>query len=214
MTGTGTDRPLPLILTGALCGLAWSASLRAYMVELAGTTSAVEWAGTFLAVLLPGAVTGGLLAWAEVLRRRGVAGRRWLSLAPLTFPVAAMSMPGALEGLLTQGLGGGAIAIPLFAIVGGYALSGLGPLAGRLVCSVVGAAFLAAIAVASPIVGGERLALTGPRGAWVAVLVCSLLAVLAAATSIPFRPFTALGNAHTTSQHAAETSAWEHRTQP
>lgn len=184
----GGSPTLPLVLVGVLGGLAWSAALRAYMVELAGATSVVDWVGTFLGILLPGAVTGGLLAWAEVLRRRGAgAGRRWLALAPLSFAAAVMSMPGALEGLLTQGLGGGAIAIPLFAIAGGYALSGRGALAGRLVCAVVGVAFLAAMVISSPFVGGERLALTEPRGAWVAVLICSLLALLAVATAIPFR---------------------------
>jgi hypothetical protein len=180
---------LPLVFVGVLGGLAWSAALRAYMVELAGATSAVEWAGTFLAVLLPGAATGGLLAWAEVLRRRGAgAGRRWLSLAPLTFTVATMSMPGALEGLLTQGLGGGAIGIPLFAIAGGYALSGRGALVARLACAAVGVVFLAALVVVSSFMGGGRLALSEPRGAWVAVLICSLLALLATVTAIPFRP--------------------------
>ena len=51
------------------------------------------------------------------------------------------------------------------------------------------AVFLAGMVAASPLAGGERLALVEPRGAWIAVLIGSLLALLAAATSIPFRPF-------------------------
>lgn len=178
-----------LIATGTICGIAWAAGFRAYMVELAGPASTFGWWGTFGAILLPGAVTGGLLGWAEALRRTGGRrGWRWLALAPLTLAVAPMLMPGAVADLLTQGLGGGAIAVALMAFGGGYAISGRGPLWGRVACGVPSTALLAALAVAGPGIAGPAIALTEPRGVWVAVLATSFVVVLALAASIPHRP--------------------------
>ena len=172
---------------GTLCGVAWAAALRAYMTELT-PISIVEWFGTFAGVLLPGALTGALLgvAWA-----RGVSGRTrgigWFALAPLAFAIAPMLEPGALEGLLTAGLGGGAIAVALGAIAGGYAVSGAGPLWARLVCGIPAAALLVGLAAASSLIRPERLTLTEPRGAWASLLAATLVALLMLATSIPFR---------------------------
>jgi hypothetical protein len=177
-----------LVLIGALCGVAWAAGFRGYMVALAGPASAFDWVGTFVAILLPGALVGGLLGGAEALRRTGGRPRwRWLALAPSIFAIAPLLLPGALVTFLTEGLGGGAVAASLIAMGGGYALSGRGPFAGRIVIGVVSAAMLAALALATPSIGGAALALTTPRGAWVAVLVTSFVAVLALASSIPHR---------------------------
>lgn len=174
---------------GTTCGIAWAAGFRGYMVELAGPASTFDWWGTFGGLILPGAVAGGLLGWAEALRRTG--GRphwRLLALAPLAFAVAPMLLPGAVPALLTEGLGGGAIAVALMAVGGGYAISGRGPLRGRLASGVTSAALLAALALAGPGIAGPALALTQPRGAWVAVLATSFVVVLALASSIPHRP--------------------------
>lgn len=177
------------IAIGATCGIAWAAGFRGYMVELAGPASSVGWWGTFGALLLPGAIAGGLLGWAEALRRTGGRrGWRWLALAPLTFAIAPMLMPGAITTLLTQGLGGGAIAVPLMALGGGYAISRRGPLWSRLVSGLISAALIAALALAGPGIAGTGLALTEPRGAWVAVLASSFVVVLALASSIPHQP--------------------------
>ena len=182
-------RTAPLVLVGITCGIAWAAGFRGYMVELAGPASTFGWWGTFGAILLPGAAVGGLLGWAEALRRAGGRrGWRWLALAPLAFAIAPMLMPGAVAALLTQGLGGGAIAVALMAIGGGYALSGRGPLWARIACGLVSAALAAALALAGPGIAGPVLAITEPRGAWVAVLGASFIAVLALASSIPHRP--------------------------
>lgn len=182
-------RNAALIAIGTSCGIAWAAGFRGYMVELAGPTSTISWWGTFGAILVPGAVAGALLGWAEALRRTGGRrGWRWLALAPLTFAIAPQLSPGAIVHLLTQGLGGGAIAVPLMGIGGGYALSRRGPLWVRLVCGVVSAALVALLALAGSGIGGVRLALTEPRGAWVAVLATSFVVVLAFASSIPHRP--------------------------
>jgi hypothetical protein len=158
------------------------------MVELAGPASTFGWWGTFGAILLPGAAVGGLLGWAEALRRTGGRpGWRWLALAPLAFAIAPLLMPGAVAALLTQGLGGGAIAVALMAIGGGYALSHRGPLWVRLLCGLVSAALATALALAGPGIAGAALAITEPRGAWVAVLAASFIMVLALASSIPHR---------------------------
>jgi hypothetical protein len=182
-------RNAALITIGTACGIAWGAGFRGYMAELAGPTSTISWWGTFGAILLPGAIAGGLLGWAEALRRAGGRrGWRWLALAPLAFAIAPELSPGAIAALLSQGLGGGAIAVPLMGIGGGYALSRRGPIWARLVCGVASAALVVLLALSGSGIAGPRLDLTEPRGAWVAVLAASFVAVLALASSIPHRP--------------------------
>lgn len=134
------------------------------------------------AVTLTAAGMTGGIAWAAGFRGY------MLALAPLAFAVAPMLLPGAVPALLTQGLGGGAIAVALMAVGGGYAVSRRGPLWSRLACSITSAALLAALALAGPGIAGPALALTEPRGAWVAVLAVSFVIVLALASSIPHRP--------------------------
>ncbi|MDQ2662078.1 MAG: hypothetical protein M3Y52_09425 [Actinomycetota bacterium] len=187
-----TERPAPHAVThisvGAITGLMWGAAFRSYMAELAGGASRLEWYGTFVGVLAAGVITGALLGLAEYFRRTG--GRRhwrWLALAPLAFAVLPLTMPDALLALVTQGLGGGAVAVALLAIAGGFAVSGLGALWARILCGVLTLAFILAIILTVPGVGGVRLALDQPRGAWVAALGASCIVVLCLATSIPFR---------------------------
>lgn len=173
-----------LIAIGAVAGLAWGAGLRAFMVEVAGPASSTfDWYGTFEGILLPGLVTGALLGWAEHLRRTGGRrGWRWLALAPLAFVAAT---PGVLVSVITDGgIGGGAIALPLFAMAGGYAVSGRGPVWARLAAGVVGLVPVVAVPVVAVLVGG----FIGPRGAWAVVLFSSFCAVLSLACAIPHRP--------------------------
>ena len=176
------------ILVGAVCGLAWAAAFRAWMAELAGGASRLDWYGTFVGILGAGVVAGALFGLAEYFRRTG--GRRhwrWLALAPLAFAVLPMTMPDALLALFTQGLGGGAVAVALTAIAGGFAVSGRGPLWARILCGVLAAAIIVALVFTVPSVGGIRLALDQPRGVWVATLGAACVAVLCLAASIPFR---------------------------
>lgn len=176
------------IAFGVVTGIAWAAALRAYMALLVSSASQVDWAATFVGILLPGAILGGLLAWAELLRRGGGARHaRWLVLAPIVLAVFPMLLPGAVVALVTTGLGGGAPAIAVYALVGGFALSGRGPLAARIACAVLAAVFVALAVIATPEFGGPWLALDRPRGAFVAVLGASTLVVLAGAASIPHR---------------------------
>lgn len=176
------------VLVGAVLGLAWAAAFRGFMAEIAGGASRFEWYGTFVGILAAGVIAGALLGLAEYFRRTGGRrGWRWLALAPLAFAVLPLTMEGAFEALFTEGLGGGAIAIPLIGIAGGFAVSGRGWIWARIVCGVIATAFLIAIAYTVPSVGGTRLVLDQPRGAWVAILAVTCVIVLCLASSIPFR---------------------------
>ena len=179
---------LRLALAGAVGGLAWSASLRAYMVEIAGAASRFEWVGTFGQILLPGVAIGVLLGIAEHFRRTGGRrGWRWLAASPVLFAIAPLLAPGAVAALVTTGIGGGAVAIPLIGILGGFAVSGRGPLWGRITAGVPAFALVAGGTVAHFTFAARLLGMTEPRGAWVGVLFASLMVVLIAACSIPFR---------------------------
>ena len=182
---------LPLIAIGGVCGLAWASGLRGFMAELAGTDSSVEWYGTFVQVLLPGMLIGVLFGWAEHLRRSGGRrGWRWLGAAPLLFPIAVFVSPEVINAvfagqpLFSGGIGGGAIAVPLLGMAGGYALSGRGPLWSRITLGAVALTPIPAWPLASMLFGPE-FALTTPRGAWVALLFYSFIATLAFACAIP-----------------------------
>lgn len=186
MTSTSAPQAWRLGALGALAGVAWAAALRAYMWHISEVPH-VDWAGTFVGILLPGAVCGALLGVAEARRRAWrMRGLRWFALAPMAFAVAALSFPGALWTFLTTGLGGGAVGVALLAIGGGFALGRTGPLWVRIVVGILALLLLVGIVATVPALGGDALALTEPRGAWVAVLVASLLALLALACSIPF----------------------------
>ncbi len=79
---SGRPRAWHYIGLGSLCGLAWAASLRGFMAQVAGSGSGVWWAGTFAWILAP----GGMLGLAEWLRRtEGRRGWRWLAASPLAF---------------------------------------------------------------------------------------------------------------------------------
>ena len=93
--------PTMALLVGGLCGLAWAAGLRGFMAQIAGSEWTVGWAGTF--------------------------GWRWLALSPLLFSAILFSRPLDMLSILEDGLGDGAIGVPLYGMLGGYALSGRGP---------------------------------------------------------------------------------------
>ncbi|WP_433166449.1 hypothetical protein [Kribbella sp. CA-247076] len=180
-----TAGPITLIALGGLCGLAWAAGLRGFMAQVAGDDSAVAWVGTFVWILLPGVLAGGLLGWAEHLRRTG--GRphwRWLVLAPLLF--MAVLAPDPL-GVLESGLGGGAIGVPLYGILGGYAIAGRGR---RLLRVIAGLLAASVVPVWALTVGSfaPHLTLDTPAGLWVALYYYSFMALVMLACAIPLRP--------------------------
>jgi hypothetical protein len=157
--------------------------------ETSRSPSRVAWIDTFAAILLPGVVVGALLGWAYVIRARGGRrGWRWLGAAPAAFAIAPLLLPGAFVQFVTMGLGGGAVAVALLAIGGGFALGGTGPLWARIVCGVVSALLIIGVTITTFFIAGPRLAITEPRGVWVALLAFSLLVLFAIASSIPFRP--------------------------
>jgi hypothetical protein len=101
------------VAVGGLCGIAWAAVLRALMWEVAGSDAEVDWAGTFLWVLLPGAAIGALLAWAEHRRWTGpVPHRRWLVWSPMLFAAVLLQNPLDLADGFEGGIGLAAVSVP------------------------------------------------------------------------------------------------------
>jgi hypothetical protein len=183
-----------MLALGAVCGLAWAAGFRGMMSEIAGEDSDVDGVLTFVWLLLPGVVVGSLLAWAEHIRRTGGRrGWRWLALSPLVFAGVLLSKPTDPGGLFEDGVGGGAIAVPLFAMAGGFALSGRANHWPRLIAGVVALAPIPVWVLTATSVGGAGLALDTARGAWVALYFWAFLALLALACAIPHRPVDSAG---------------------
>jgi hypothetical protein len=188
-TGVVNGRPpVGAVLVGAVCGFAWAAGLRGMMAQVAGDDSSVSWDLTFGWLLLPGAIVGGLLGWAEHRRVKGLAaGRRWFIATPLIFAAVLFSDPTDPGGPLKDGVGGGAIALPVFGMLGGYALAGRGRHWTRYLAAVVPLSPIVIWALVATDVGGTEMALDTPRGAWVAVYFYSFVAVLVFACAIPYR---------------------------
>lgn len=181
---TGAAGP---VVVGAVGGLAWAAGLRGLMAEVAGPGSEVSWGGTFLGVLLPGLVAGALLGRSEHRHRAGLRASRTVrgpALAGVAFAVVLAAV------VVAGGLGGGALAIAVCGAAGGWALAGRGRVALRVAAGLLPVAMLVGWVVATPLMG-PALSVTTPRGAWVAVLLASHLAVLCLAGTIPHRPVSA-----------------------
>ena len=181
-------RAAMLVIGGGLCGLAWAAGLRGFMVQITDESS-VSWSGTFGFVLVPGLAIGMILGWAEHVRRTGGRrGWRWLALSPLLF-AAVLFSEGPLEvlGIFEDGLGGGALGVPLYAMAGGFALSGRGPGWARALCGGLALTAIPIWALTAESIGGPDIAVTTPRGLWVAIYYYSFLAVFSLAAAIPHR---------------------------
>jgi len=116
---------------GAFLGLAWGTSLRAWMTVLAlefGDYPRYTWNGTFLMIVLPSVLMGGLLSGAKYAAdTKRSKYWRWAALAPILLVVGPLLfVPDFIPTLLEEGLGGGAIAVVLVGLFGGYGLSSLG----------------------------------------------------------------------------------------
>jgi hypothetical protein len=178
------------IALGALIGFAWAAGLRGFMAQVAiGDGSRVTWTGTFLWILAPGLVGGGLLGWAAYLWRYGGPRRaRWLALSPFLF--AAVLAPPIVtldfEGFFAGGIGGGTIGVPAAALMGAYALAGRRRWL-RALASLLPLSAIPIWALTASKIGGAELGLGTTRGLWVAVYYWSFLAVIALACAIPLR---------------------------
>lgn len=178
-----------LVLLGGLSGLAWAAGMRGFMAQIVQEDSSVSWSGTFAYILLPGLLIGLLLGWAEHLRTSGGhRGWRWLALSPLLFAAVVFSEgPLGVLGIFENGLGGGAIGVPLIAMAGGFAISGRGPRWSRLACGALALTAIPVWALTVESFAGPDLAVTTPRGLWVALYYWSFLALLMTAAAIPHR---------------------------
>lgn len=167
-----------LILLGAVAGLAWAASLRGYMMVLAGPASVFTFSGTFGIILPAGTLVGALLGWAEYQRR---AGHRY---SPL---IGAPLLMGLIPNLLTAGGPDlGPVILAVLAMTGGYAVSGRGPLWARSVAGVIAlAAVLPPFVVPEP--SRPDLSASTAHGLWSATLLSSLYVVFAVASAIPMR---------------------------
>ena len=164
------------ILIGAVIGLTWAASLRGMMMALAGADSTFTFTGTFGIIISTGVVVGALLGWAEHQRRTGHQ-HGLLILTPLLIGVVPL--------VLTSGIDPAPIGLALLAMVGGYSVSGRGPLWSRIVAGGIALANVAAPFLAPK--PHPELSATTPYGAWFATLASSLYVTLALASSIPMR---------------------------
>jgi hypothetical protein len=186
----GGRRGARLVLLGGLLGFAWAAGLRGFMAQVARDGSGVSWSGTFGWVLLPGLLVGLLLGWAEHLRTTGGRrGWRWLAVSPLLLAgVLFANGPLGVLGVFEDGLGGGALAVPLYAMAGGYAVSGRGPRWGRTACGALALTAVPAWALTVESFAGPAPAPGTPGGLWVALYFYSVLAVALLAAAVPHRP--------------------------
>jgi hypothetical protein len=166
-----------LILLGAVVGLTWAASLRGYMMVLAGPDSTFTFSGTFGIILPSGTLVGALLGWAEYQRR---AGHRY----PLL--IGTPLLLGLIPNLLTASLDPAPVTLAVLAMTGGYAVSGRGPLWARSAAGVIAlAAVFTPFAVPEP--NRPDLSASTAHGLWSATLLSSLYVVFAVASAIPMR---------------------------
>jgi len=179
------------ITLGAVVGLAWACALREFMAEVAGDESGVEWDLTFGYILLPGALIGALLGWAEVRRRRGEPPRWRLVLAPFLFAAVLFSDPLHIGELFEDGIGGGTVGVPAIAVLGGSAISGRGRLWGRVVAGLLFLTGFTIWLLVATDVGGPSFSFSTVHGIWVSTLYESLLVVFALGASVAQRVPTA-----------------------
>ena len=95
-----------------------------------------------------------------------------------------------------------ALGVPLYAMAGGYALSGRGPRWGRAMCGVLVLTAVPIWALTAESIAGPDFVVTNPRGFWVAVYYYSFLAVFSLAAAIPHR-------AANTARHAVQANDFE-----
>ena len=174
------------LVVGGTCGLAWAASMRGWMAELAngspGSGSQVTWL-TLVLVLLPGVVVGALHGYAAHRRASERSVPRWLVLTPLVLASALLD-PAIFAALFEDGTGGGSLIVVLTASSVGAALSRSGRTWPRALLAVV-----AALGLLTMLGMGELAAPLGsPRGLWVALLGFALVLLLGVAGVLLRRP--------------------------
>jgi hypothetical protein len=169
------------VLGGAFLGLAWGASLRAWMVPLAldmGDTPRLTWSGTFGGVLLPTMLVGALLGAAAHDAESSDSKRwRWGILSPLLLIAGPVIFTkDFFTTLIKTGMGGGAIGVALIGMFGGYAFSGFGRRWTRRVSGLLAAVL--AIASVFPVYFANRESAVPSISKVFGVLQFALLMVL------------------------------------
>lgn len=171
-------------LLGGVAGAAWSGALRLWMTQLVAESRVTS--ATVTMVLVPGTVVGGLLGYAWHRQRQADPLSRWFVAAPLGLAVVVL-VPSYAVRLVTTGQGSGAIAVPLIGMAGGYAVSGRGPMPGRVLAGLLAGAGVVGMTVA-PVAMNPDLEASDPRAMVAASLGGSLMVALIAACAIPYRP--------------------------
>ncbi|MBS1905409.1 MAG: hypothetical protein JST33_02340 [Actinobacteria bacterium] len=166
---TGTSRTATTIAIGAVGGLAWAASMRGMMAQLAGFESEFHWLGTFVFILIPGTGMGALLGWAFARRIAGrTRGAAWLALAP----IAMLADPATLP-LLGAFIGAG------------FLFSRRSRRWVRLLAGIPSLILLIGVPVAAAFVVG----MTTPHDAWLTIQLATLIWIPAIAEILLQRPW-------------------------
>ena len=179
------NSPIPLLVIGDVSGLAWLQDCEALWLRSPDPIYRSPGPGRSVGYCCRVSAWGVLLAYGEYVRRMG--GRRGWRCRPLLFSGVLLTGLGDVGSMFERGIGGGTIGVPLIGMLGGYALSGRGPLRGRIVSGVIAMAAIPIWGLTVTSFGGPGLALTTPRGAWVAIYFYSFLAVLSLGCAIPHR---------------------------
>ncbi|MCB1246917.1 MAG: hypothetical protein KDB69_06615 [Acidimicrobiia bacterium] len=149
----------------------------------------VTWSGTFLLILLPGLAVGGMLGYAEHVRRTTqLPHARWLVWAPMVLAIG-VGIDVVMRGpTVEQGLGQiiGGVVISALPVSGAYAIAGHRKWL-RVVCAALALSPIPLWILKATDIGGPSLGLTEPKGAWVAIYLWSFVAVIVIATTIPLR---------------------------
>ncbi|OZB84554.1 hypothetical protein [Microbacterium sp. 13-71-7] len=160
MDATTAGRAMP-ILVGAVGGLAWAASMRGMMAQLAGADSTFHWLGTFGFILIPGTAMGALFGWAFARRIAGrPRGAAWLTLAPFAMAADPATLP-----LLAAFIGAG------------FLFSHRSRRWVRLLAGIPSLLMLAAVPIGVALISD----ISTPHGAWLTVQIGALLWVPALA---------------------------------
>jgi hypothetical protein len=180
------------VIVGALLGLAWGSSLRAWMALLAlqlGDNPKVTWQGTFGGVLLPAMVVGALDGRAVYAAKTSERKRwRWEILSPFLLILGpAIVQDHFFSILIKTGMGGGAIGVALIGMLGGYALSDFGPRWTRRVAALFALLFLNASIVPAYFSGPSSARQSGAIEVFSILLFILLMAQLVAGISAPSR---------------------------
>lgn len=172
---------------GVAVGLAWACGLRAWMTHLAiefGDWPAYTWNGTFLQVIVPAMIVGGLIGLDWQRRTESGSHVPLVTWSPLLLVLApAVLAEGFVGRLMETGEGGGAIGVVSIGMLGGFAISRRGSVWARALTGVLATA-TTSIMVYSFYFQGQGLTASGMFGG---VNLVVLMVWLVLGCAIPMR---------------------------